>query len=223
MSVEDTNPSHTAVAPVFWSVTASCALHGFSAIVAGMPLAPGLAERFLIVDRSAEIQHVLAEVRTRLTDRAALTEVEPLIGSVGEYVPAQAWSQVLLRDYILVDLFADFLDRVEPNLEPQLRPGCGSFGPWLGRGTGSRVRWDAAMRQVIAAQRDRSADSLFARRLVGEVLSVAQRLFARHQSLTSALTQAGGGEFDDLDLINEVMADVLGAHDQRMIELGLEP
>ena len=36
-------------------------------------------------------------------------------------------------------------------------------------------------------------------------------------------TQAGGGEFDDLDLINEVMAGVLGAHDQRMIELGLEP
>ena len=55
------------------------------------------------------------------------------------------------------------------------------------------------------------------------MLSVAQRLFARHQSLTSALTQAGGGEFDDLDLINEVMAGVLGAHDQRMIELGLEP
>ena len=79
------------------------------------------------------------------------------------------------------------------------------------------------MRQVLAALQDKSGDSLFARRLVGEVLSVAQRLFARHQSLTSALTQAGGGEFDDLDLINEVMAGVLGAHDQRMIELGLEP
>ena len=79
------------------------------------------------------------------------------------------------------------------------------------------------MRQALAAHQDKSGDSLFARRLVGEVLSVAQRLFARHQSLNSALTQAGGGEFDDLDLINEVMAGVLGAHDQRMIELGLEP
>jgi len=223
VSVDDTNPSHTAVATIFWSVSASCALHGFSAIVSGMALVPGLAERFLIVDRSAEIQRILAEVRTRLTDRETLAEVEPLIGSVEEYVPAQDWSQVLLRDHIVVSLISDFLDRVEPNLELQLRPRGGSFGPWLGRSTGNRVRWDAAMHHVLAAHQDKSGDSLFARRLVGEVLSVAQRLFARHQSLTSALTQAGGGEFDDLDLINEVMAGVLGAHDQRMIELGLEP
>ena len=53
-----------------------------------MALVPGLAERFLIVDRSAEIQRILAEVRTRLTDRETLAEVEPLIGSVEEYVPA---------------------------------------------------------------------------------------------------------------------------------------
>lgn len=63
-----------------------------------MALAPGLAERFLMVDRSAEIQRILAEVRTRLTDRETLAEVEPLIGSVEEYVPAQDWSQVLLRE-----------------------------------------------------------------------------------------------------------------------------
>ena len=223
MSIDDTNPSHTAAATIFWSVAASCALHGFSATVAGMALAPGLAERFLIVDRSADIQHTLAEARTRLTDRETFAEVELLIGSVEEYVSAEAWSQVLLRDHILVELISDFLDRVEPNLEPQLHPECGSFGPWLGRGTESRVRWDAAMHQVLAAKRDKSGDSLFARRLVGEVLSVAQRLFARHQGLTSALTHAGSGEFDDLDLINEVMAGVLGGHDQRMIELGLEP
>ncbi|WP_154563328.1 hypothetical protein [Cutibacterium porci] len=188
-----------------------------------MALAPGLSERFLVVDRSAEIQHILAEARTRLSDRETLIDVEPLVGSVEGYVPAETWSQVLLRDHILVDLIADFLDRVEPNLDPELLPECGSFGPWLGRGTGSRVMWDAAMRHVLATHKDKSGDSLFARRLVGEVLSVAQRLFARHQGLTSALTQAGGGEFDDLDLINEVMAGVLGGHDQRMIELGLEP
>mgnify|MGYP000195650448 FL=1 len=52
---------------------------------------------------------------------------------------------------------------------------------------------------------------------------MAQRLFARHQALTAALTKAGGGEFDDLDLINEVMAGVLNVHDERMIDLGLEP
>ena len=80
---------------------------------------------------------------------------------------------------------------------------------------------DVACRAVVLADRIARDGTLGKRRLVGEVLSVAQRLFARHQSLTSALTQAGGGEFDDLDLINEVMADVLGAHDQRMIELGL--
>ncbi|MDO4412078.1 hypothetical protein [Cutibacterium sp.] len=188
-----------------------------------MSLAPGLPERFLLVDRSAEVQKVLAEARTHLTDSAVLAEVEPLIGSVEEYVPSRSWSQVLLRDHIIVELIADFLDRVEPNLEPELCPACGSFGPWLGRGTGSRVPWDTAMRHIIAAQHNKSAESLFARRLVGEVLSVAQRLFARYQALTSALTKAGGGEFDDLDLINEVMAGVLSAHDERMIDLGLEP
>lgn len=223
MSIDDTNPDDSSVVTIFWSVAASCALHGFSATVSGMVLAPGLSERFLIVDRSAEIQQILAEARTHLTDRTVLVETEPLIGSVEEYVPSQSWSQVLLRDHIVVDLIADFLDRVEPNLAPELRPACGSFGPWLGRGTGSRVRWDAAMRHIIAGQRDKSAESLFARRLVGEVLSVAQRLFARHQALTAALTKAGGGEFDDLDLINEVMAGVLNAHDERMIDLGLEP
>ncbi|WCC81102.1 hypothetical protein O6R08_05935 [Cutibacterium equinum] len=188
-----------------------------------MSLATDLTDRFLIVDRSAEVQQILAEARTHLTGRAVLGEVDPLIGSIEEYVPSQSWSQVLLRDHIVVDLIADFLDRVEPNLAPELRPVRGSFGPWLGRGTGSRVRWDAAMRRTIASQRDASPESVFARRLVGEVLSVAQRLFARHQGLTSALTRSGGGEFDDLDLINEVMAGVLSAHDERMIDLGLEP
>lgn len=207
----------------FWSVVASCALHGLYAVVSGMSDAPGVADRFLLADRAGAIQEVLTESRTRLTDAATLVEVEQLVGSVGEYVPARSWPEVLLRDRVLTDLLGDFLDRMRPNLTDAMLPRSGGFESWLGNATPGRVRRDDLLTTLLEDPARRGEMSLFARRLVGEVLSVAQRLAARHQDLTSVLTGSEGGEFDDLSRINEVMAGVLESHDERMIAIGLEP
>ena len=58
--------------------------------------------------------------------------------------------------------------------------------------------------------------------LVGEVLSVAQRLAAVEQDLTVALTGRDQDD-DDINAVNEIMADVLHRNDDRLADLGLEP
>lgn len=68
----------------------------------------------------------------------------------------------------------------------------------------------------------RAEASVFARRYVGEVLSVAQRLAAVEQDLTVALTGRDQGD-DDINAVNEIMADVLHRNDVRLADLGLEP
>ena len=68
----------------------------------------------------------------------------------------------------------------------------------------------------------RAEASVFARRYVGEVLSVAQRLAAVEQDLTVALTGRDQDD-DDINAVNEIMADVLHRNDDRIADLGLEP
>ncbi len=68
----------------------------------------------------------------------------------------------------------------------------------------------------------RAEASVFARRYVGEVLSVAQRLAAVEQDLTVALTGRDQDD-DDINAVNEIMADVLHRNDDRLADLGLEP
>ena len=68
----------------------------------------------------------------------------------------------------------------------------------------------------------RAEASVFARRYVGEVLSVAQRLAAVEQDLTVALTGRDQDD-DDINAVNEIMADVLHRNDDRLAGLGLEP
>ena len=68
----------------------------------------------------------------------------------------------------------------------------------------------------------RAEASVFARRYVGEVLSVAQRLAAVEQDLTVALTGRDQDD-DDINAVNEIMADVLHRNDVRLADLGLEP
>lgn len=216
------DPPSSAVT-TFWAVVSATALHGLRTTVEGMSMAPDVARRLLLADRAGEFSEILGECREHLDNLAGLTEVEPLIGGIEEYVPSRSWLQVLLRDYLLVGLSSDFIDLVEGALGASLTPTGGSFGPWLGVGTGVRVRWDEEMRAELTASSEHSADSVFARKLVGEVLSVAQRLAAVHQDLCSVLTGAGDGELDDLSAINEVMAEVLSRHDDRVAELGLEP
>ncbi|AXE38633.1 hypothetical protein JS278_01466 [Acidipropionibacterium virtanenii] len=208
----------------FWAIVSASALNGLGAVVGGMPLAPDVARRLLLADRSRELSDILNEARNHLDSLVQLDDVEPLIASISTYVPSSSWTQVLLRDHIVVGLCADFLDEVEPHLGKAFTPPSGTYGPWLGRGTGTRVRWDEELRSRLEADQDaRSANSVFARKLVGEMLSVVQRLAAVHADLTSALTGADGGELDDLAAINEVLAAVLSKHDDRVAGLGLEP
>lgn len=217
-------PVEPRAAATFWAVVSAAALHGIGTVVQGMPLAPDVTRRLLLADRSRELSDILNEARNHLDSLVELDEVEPLIASLASYVPSNSWTQVLLRDHLVVGMCADFLDAVEPRLGKELSPRSGTFGPWLGRGTGTRVRWDEELRARLAEEADDvSQDSLFARKLVGELLSVAQRLAAVHGDLTRALTGAEGGELDDLAAINEVMADVLSKHDTRVAGLGLEP
>ena len=68
----------------------------------------------------------------------------------------------------------------------------------------------------------RAEASVFARRYVGELLSVAQRLAAVEQDLTVALTGRDQDD-DDINAVNEIMADVLHRNDDRLADLGLEP
>lgn len=208
----------------FWAICCAAGLSRLGTIVAGMSMAPDLTGRFLVADRARQIGEELDEARSHIDEVTALRRVEPLVSSVAGYVPCRDWVQVLLRDHVLVGLAGDFLARVEEHLDAAMLPADGTWSERLVLGAGARARWDAELRRRLEdPATDRSSASLFARKFVGEVLSVAQRIAAVDSTLTSALTATTGGELDDLDAINEIMADVLADHDRRMTGLGLEP
>lgn len=123
------------------------------------------------------------------------------------------WLQSLIKAYVGDGIGTDFYREVAAYVDPQTRDLIEA----VSADTGHAAFAVAHVREAIAADPTaRGRLALWARRLVGEALTQAQRVAVERDSLTELL----GGNVD-LAEIGAVFGRIVAAHDDRMRALGL--
>ncbi|KPM57793.1 tRNA 2-methylthio-N6-isopentenyl adenosine(37) hydroxylase MiaE-like protein [Frankia sp. CcI49] len=123
------------------------------------------------------------------------------------------WLESLVKAYVGDNIAADFYREIAGRLEPEPRSLVLSVLADTGHAAFAveRVRAAIASNPVMAGRL-----ALWARRLVGEALTQAQRVAADRDALTGLLAGVG-----DLEEIAEIFNRIMAAHRQRMAALGL--
>lgn len=205
-------------------VLAYSELSAFERLAEDAKLAPTLADKAaLAAMASAEFGH-FARLRDRLHDLGAdpVTAMNPFVEAVNAFHAHTApkdWLEGLVKAYVGDGLAADFYREVAESLDADTRllvldtladTGHSSFAV-------ERVRHSIAEQPVVAGRL-----ALWARRLMGEALSQAQRVAAERDALSALL--AGGVDHPGMDLaaIGRMFARLTENHTQRMAALGLQ-
>jgi hypothetical protein len=185
-------------------------------------LAPTLAGRAALAGMAAaEIGHF-----ERLRERLGQLGVDPeeamrpfvaVFDRFHELTAPSTWLEGLVKAYVGDAIAADFYREVAQFLDPDTRALVLDVLADTGHA-------DFAVREVRAAiEADpalRGRLALWARRLVGEALSQAQRVAAERDALALLLI-GGSGEVADLAGVAAVLKRLTAAHGARMQALGL--
>jgi tRNA-(MS[2]IO[6]A)-hydroxylase (MiaE)-like len=194
-------------------------LTAFDRLADDSRLAPTLAGRAALAGMAAaEIGHY-ERLRARLTELGADAEaaMRPFVGVFDAFHASTApstWLEGLVKAYVGDGIAADFYREVSQFLPPTDRDLVLEVLADTGHA-------DFAVREVRAAI---AADpavcgrlSLWARRLVGEALSQAQRVAAERDALAMLLVGGTG----DLGGIASLLKRITSAHTARMQTIGL--
>ncbi|MGO4955764.1 ferritin-like fold-containing protein [Luteococcus sp. Sow4_B9] len=178
-----------------------------------LQLARIAAQRFSHLDRLEQ------ELVTRSSNlQAAMTPFAPPVDAFNQHTEPKTWSEALVKLCVVGGLVQDFASLVGPGLDPELQA--------ILTGSIDDAELAPAPGRMLAAALAANPDdqgrlTLFARRLLGELLSQAQRVAARHPGLTSLITGHDQNSGDDLAEVSELMSRLAAAHADRMIALGL--
>jgi len=188
-------------------------------------LAPQFADRLAMLEVAAvRVDHHRA-LRRQLAD-AGVTPVaamEPYRAAIDEFhahTAPRTWAESLVKAYVgdgwASDLLAEAADAVGGSLGTLLREQAADTG----QAAFAEDRIAALLRDDVT-QAGRLA--LWARRLVGEALTQAQRLAADHPRLATLVTgsDADTGAGADLAAVTAMFSRLLKRHDERMVRVGL--
>jgi tRNA-(MS[2]IO[6]A)-hydroxylase (MiaE)-like len=183
-------------------------------------LAMSLADKTALAELAvAEFGHFQL-LRRRIEDlHADPTEVmQPFVSAVDAFHARTApsdWLEGLVKAYVGDGIAADFYRAVAKVLDPDVQ----SLVQTVLADTGKTEFVVARVRAARAADpRVAGRLGLWARRLVGEALSQAQRVAAEREPLAQLLA---GGASSQLGDIGRMFAAVTDAHAERMAALGL--
>lgn len=184
-------------------------------------LAPTLTDRAGLSDLAAVEHRHFRLLRDRLTELGADPEeamapfVEPLDAWHALTKPAD-WLEALVKAYVGVGIAMDFYREAARRLD-------GEMAALVEAALADEGRSDFVVARVQAALRDNPKAAgrlaLWARRLVGEALSQAQRVAAERPALAGLLVSADEGQ--DLPEIGRLFARLTEEHGRRMAALGL--
>jgi len=193
-------------------------LTAFNRLAVDAALAPSLTGRAALSEMAAaEIGH-FQKLRAYLTSLGADPEeaMAPFVRPVDDFHDSTAprsWLESLVKAYVGDGIAADFYREVAALLDDPTRALVLEVLSDTGHA-------DFAVREVRAAIAEDPTVagwlSLWARRLVGEALSQAQRVAAERQTLVELLVQDA-----DLSAVAAVFSRILAAHAERMATLGL--
>jgi hypothetical protein len=193
-------------------------LTAFERLAVDSALAPTLTDKALLAGMAvAEFGHyerLVARLATMGVD--AETAMAPFVDALDEFHDMTApsdWLEGLIKAYVGDGLAGDFYREVAQVLDPETRDfvldvladtGHSSFAV-------DRVRAAIEADPAIAGRL-----ALWARRLVGEALTQAQRVAVRRDALANLIVESG-----NLAEIGRMFARITDRHSERMAALGL--
>ncbi|EMF02531.1 tRNA 2-methylthio-N6-isopentenyl adenosine(37) hydroxylase MiaE-like protein [Streptomyces mobaraensis NBRC 13819 = DSM 40847] len=197
-------------------------LAAFERLAEDAKLAPTLGDKAELAKMAAaEFQHF-----QRLRDRLAAIDVEPTAAMEpfaaaldefhGQTAPSD-WLEGLVKAYVGDSIASDFYREVAARLDSDTRALVLTVLDDTGHATFAVEKVRAA---IEAEPRVGGRLALWARRLMGEALSQAQRVVADRDALSTMLV---GGVADGFDLaeVGKMFSRITEAHTKRMAALGL--
>ena len=193
-------------------------LTAFERLAADGALAPTLTDKAqlarMAVAEFAHFQRIVDRLRTLGVDpEEAMAPFVDALDEFHEMTAPSDWAEGLIKAYVGDGLAADFYREVAQVLDPDTRDfvldvladtGHSSFAV-------DRVRAAIEADPAIAGRL-----ALWARRLVGEALTQAQKVAVRRDALANLIVESG-----DLAEIGRMFARITDRHSERMAALGL--
>ncbi|MBO0654913.1 tRNA 2-methylthio-N6-isopentenyl adenosine(37) hydroxylase MiaE-like protein [Streptomyces triculaminicus] len=197
-------------------------LAAFERLAEDAKLAPTLDDKAALAKMAAaEFQHF-----QRLRDRLEAVDVqptgamEPFAAGVDEFHRQTApsdWLEGLVKAYVGDSIASDFYREVAARLDSDTRALVLTVLDDTGHATFAVEKVRAA---IEADPRVGGRLALWARRLMGEALSQAQRVVAERDALSTMLVGGVAGGFD-LAEVGKMFSRITEAHTKRMAALGL--
>ncbi|MCU0265632.1 MAG: ferritin-like domain-containing protein [Actinomycetia bacterium] len=221
------DPAYRAAAVDLLGVLAYGELSAFHRLASDAALAPTISDQAALAAMAvAEFRHFV-RLRDRLADLGVDPEgaMRPFVASIDGFHESTApsdWLEGLMKAYVGDGVGADFYREVARVLDPETQ----ALVLDVMADTGHSAFVVATIRDAIAEDpRVAGRLALWGRRLVGEMLSQAQRVAAERDGLSALLVGdvAGGGALPGFDLaeIGRMLARLTEAHTRRMQALGL--
>lgn len=217
------DPEYTAAVVDLLGLLAYGELQGFTRMAIDSTLAPNLRDQAQTARMAATEFRQFERLRDRLVGLSVDPEaaMAPFVASIDAYHASTApsgWLEGLVKIYVGDGIARDFYLEMSYFVDPDTAGLIRSV--FADRGQADFVV--ASVRQAIAAEPALAGRlALWARRLVGEALSQAQRVSAQRESLTSLLV--AGDEGLDLQGVGELFGRLTTRHTERMATLGLAP
>ncbi|MDX3852510.1 ferritin-like fold-containing protein [Streptomyces sp. AK02-01A] len=197
-------------------------LAAFERLADDAKLAPTLADKAALAKMaSAEFQHFeRLNERLRAVDAEPTGAMEPFAKALDDFHRLTApsdWLEGLVKAYVGDSIASDFYREVAARLDTDTRALVLAVLDDTGHGNFAVEKVRAA---IEAEPRVGGRLALWARRLMGEALSQAQRVVADRDALSTMLVGGVGGGFD-LAEVGRMFSRITEAHTKRMAALGL--
>jgi hypothetical protein len=198
-------------------------LTAFGRLAADADLAPNLADRAALGRQAVAEFHHYELLDERLTEIGAdvRTAMAPFVQAVDAFhdrTHPSGWLEGVVKAYVGDGFATDFYREVATYLDPRTR----ELVLEVVQDMGQAKLAVATVREAIARQPAVAGRlALWARRLVGEALSQAQRVAAERDALASLLIGSPTRSGADLAEIGRMFARLTDEHSRRMERLGL--
>jgi hypothetical protein len=200
-------------------------LSAFDRLSADAALAPTLPDRVALSRMATAEFHHFELLSTRLRDLGVdpYAAMQPFVATFDEFHASTApadWWESLVKAYVGDGVGADFYREVASLLDPQTRELVLEVCADAGHSEFAVER----IRSAIAADHQVAGRlALWGRRLVGEMLSQAQRVAADRDALTALLIGGNDGEAGMMDLaeLGALFTRLTEKHAARMKAIGL--
>ncbi len=199
-------------------------LAAFERLAEDAKLAPTLADKAELAKMASAEFHHFERLRDRLTaiEEEPTTAMEPFAKALDDFHRQTApsdWLEGLVKAYVGDSIASDFYREVAARLDSDTRALVLGVLDDTGHGNFAVEKVRAA---IDADPRVGGRLALWARRLMGEALSQAQRVVAERDALSTMLVGGVGlAAGFDLAAVGEMFTRITKAHTKRMAALGL--